>query len=61
MKPQVDQDLCIGCGLCAELAPDVFELDENELSTVVGEVTDDNELTVDEAVESCPTSAISMS
>ena len=29
MKARVDQDLCIGCGLCAGCAPDVFVIDED--------------------------------
>jgi len=31
MKPVVNEDLCIGCGHCIEVCPQVFEL-ENEKS-----------------------------
>ena len=30
MKVKVDADLCIGCGLCTETCPDVFEMDEDQ-------------------------------
>lgn len=38
MKVWLDQDLCGGCGCCEMIAPDVFRLDDNGLSTVIGEV-----------------------
>lgn len=49
-----------GCGLCSDLVPDVFELNDETLSEVVGEVTADNADAVREAAESCPMEAISL-
>jgi ferredoxin len=40
----VDQDLCTGDGLCAQYAPEVFELDIDGLAYVKG---DDGELRTD--------------
>ena len=37
MKAFVDRDLCIGCGLCAEICPLVFELDETSIARVIVE------------------------
>ena len=63
MSPTVDLDLCIGCGLCADIAPAVFELGDDDLSHVVS-APDPNDPdaadAVREAAESCPTSAISL-
>jgi len=28
VKVSVDEDLCTACGLCVELCPDVFEIDD---------------------------------
>ena len=28
MRAYVDQDACIGCGLCAGTAPDVFQMND---------------------------------
>jgi len=55
-SPTVDQDLCIGCGTCAELCPEVFEL-RDEKSWVIGP---DKCHTCDceDAADSCPVSAI---
>jgi ferredoxin len=34
LKVWIDQDLCTGDGLCAEIAPDVFYLDDDGLAYV---------------------------
>ncbi len=60
MKANVDQDLCIGCGLCESICPEVFEMGEDGLAHVIAEVTDDLEGSALEACESCPTEAISL-
>lgn len=59
MKPVVDHDLCIGCGLCEDTAPEVFELKDDGLSHVINE-NPEPELhdRVRECVEICPTDAI---
>lgn len=60
MKVKVNRDNCIGCGACEAICPEVFNLDDEGLSTVICnnfENIDENSIT--EAVESCPTNAIS--
>jgi len=56
-KPKVNQDLCIGCGTCESLCPKVFKL-ENGKSLVISENCEDCDC--QEAIDSCPVSAISM-
>ena len=34
MKVWIDQDLCTGDGLCTEIAPDIFEMDDDGLAYV---------------------------
>ncbi|MCI8347090.1 MAG: ferredoxin [Bacilli bacterium] len=59
MKVKVQDDLCIGCGACAAICDDVFELNDEGISeVVVDSVSEDNEESVKEAIESCPTDAI---
>jgi len=55
-KIQVDQDLCIGCGACVNLCPEVFELDDNGKSKVLNDRCEnyDSQMIVD----SCPVGAI---
>ena len=44
MKVKVNSDACIGCGACTAIAPEVFELNDEGLSTcIVDEVDKDNE------------------
>ena len=59
MNVEVNQEACIGCGACAAICPDVFELDDEGLSVAKKKkVEKDNEEVLD-AVDSCPTGAIS--
>ena len=61
MKITVDFDKCQSNGLCEALAPDVFELDDDDfLQLHADETTDANLEAVRRAVASCPTSAISL-
>ena len=56
-KPKVDQDLCIGCGLCETIYPEVFKLNKNFKAEVIGEGKDEKKCR--EAIGSCPVGAIS--
>ncbi len=60
MKAKVDADNCTGCGLCTDIAAEVFEM-EGDVATVIGdEVPAGSEDDVQEAMESCPSEAISI-
>ncbi|MCK9379060.1 MAG: ferredoxin [Candidatus Moranbacteria bacterium] len=55
-KPVVNEDLCIGCGTCEALCPNVFKIEEGKSHVVVEECDDCN---CQEVIESCPVNAIS--
>ncbi len=56
MSIKINLDECIGCGVCAQLCPEVFVLDENEGRCMV--VSQNFSESCKEAVDSCPVSAI---
>lgn len=59
MKVKVNKEACIGCGACAAICEDVFEIDDEGLSVAkTEEVEKDKEQEVRDAADSCPTAAI---
>ncbi len=59
MKVTVDESTCTGCEVCTDLAPDVFEIDDDMISRVkVDAVPSGSEDKVREAVDSCPVACI---
>ena len=61
MKAAVDKEICIGCGLCPSICPEVFSMDDDGLAVAIDEEIDDNLIdSAREAEESCPTDAITV-
>lgn len=61
MKAEVNQDTCIGCGLCPSIAPAVFELKDDGKAHVVSDpVPEVDEDAAQEAQSSCPVDAITV-
>ncbi len=59
MKVKVNRDSCIGCGACAAICDEVFEIDDEGLSVVKKEVvSEEKKQEVQDASDSCPTGAI---
>ncbi len=58
MRATVDEETCIGCGLCAETCPEVFEMVDDKARAKVDEVPEDSTETCREAAEDCPVEAI---
>ncbi|RNL79544.1 ferredoxin [Nocardioides marmorisolisilvae] len=61
MKIKVDFDLCESNALCEALAPQNFEIDDDDFLQILDEnVTDENRDAVQQAIAACPKSAISL-
>ena len=58
MKPVINAEECIGCGVCVALAANTFDMEE-DIAIVKPEIGDDEE-TIQMAVDSCPTEAITL-
>ncbi len=54
---KIDKEKCIGCGACAIMAQDIFELGEDGKARIKADVKIDEEL-ARQTVESCPVNAI---
>ncbi len=59
MKAIVDQEACIGCGICPSVCPEVFEMGDDGKSHVILDDISGLEDSVEEAIENCPVAAIS--
>lgn len=57
---EVDRTLCIGAATCITVAPDAFELDNENKSTVKAEALSVDQETLWLAAQSCPTKAIKL-
>ncbi len=53
----VDMELCIGCGSCAELCPEVFEMRDDKAWVIGPDKC--NTCDCETAADSCPVEAIS--
>lgn len=57
--PKVNKEKCIGCGTCASICGEVFEIgDDGKAGVKKGQVTSKAPC-VKEAIDSCPVDAIS--
>lgn len=58
MKVKVDENVCMGCGACQAVCPNVFEVD-GVASVIVDEVAEEDIEDVKDAIAGCPVVAIS--
>ena len=61
MRVNANYDLCESNGICVGVAPETFELDDDDFLQILDErVTPDNESRIRQAVASCPRNALSI-
>ncbi len=59
MKVKVNPDVCIGCGACQAIAPDVFEINDDGIAQEISEeVKEEFVEDATDAKEGCPVNAI---
>ena len=60
MKAVVDQEICIGCGVCAQVAPEVYEMQGDKAVVVAEDIAEDKVDSAKEGADQCPVDAISV-
>lgn len=61
MKAVVDLEKCIGCGLCAQVAPDIYEMDGDKVIVKADDIAEDKSSDAQNGAEQCPVNAIEIS
>ncbi len=56
-KPHIDQDVCIGCQLCVNTVPEVFQMTDANVAEVY-EPFGASEDKIQEAIDACPVNCI---
>ncbi len=60
MRAVVNLDRCEGNAVCTNIAPDVFQLDDDEYAVVIADpVPVEQEALVEKAIAECPRAALS--
>ncbi|MBU1992488.1 MAG: ferredoxin [Patescibacteria group bacterium] len=58
MALHIDKNICIGCGTCVSLSPNVYKMDDDGKASVHNPEGDTKE-NIDMTISSCPVTAIS--
>lgn len=60
MVISINLEDCIGCGVCMQVCPNVFSLDENagKVILISAETPDEEKEAIKEAIDSCPIGCI---
>lgn len=60
MKAKVNEELCVGCGLCADISPDVFTIKGDKALVKGNFVPEEAKDSCQQAKQDCPVEAIAL-
>jgi ferredoxin len=58
MKAIIDADACVGCGLCANMCSEVYQMQDDKAIVIGKSIANDVLESAKEAASSCPVEAI---
>ncbi len=59
MRVEVDRDRCEGNAVCVGIAPDLFDLDDDDYAVVKADpVPEDQEEAAEQSIQECPRAAL---
>jgi len=61
MKIVINKEACIGCGLCVQVAPNIYEMQEDKAILRVDEIPENEAELATSGADQCPVTAISVS
>ncbi|MBU1863285.1 MAG: ferredoxin [Candidatus Omnitrophica bacterium] len=61
MLAVIEEKKCVGCGLCANVVPDLFEVKDKKAIVIIDMIPSELEEIAQEAKDSCPVEAIMIS
>lgn len=61
LKVDIDKENCIGCGMCCEICPEVFQIASDGYAEVYADSPDLYYAKIEEAASGCPTAVITYS
>jgi ferredoxin len=60
MKPTINKEVCIGCGTCESICPEVFKVNDDGKAEVLSADYQNFKDKIKEAIDACPVDAISV-
>ena len=58
MKAIIDAEACVGCGLCANMCEEIYQMEDDKAIVIGNSIPDEMLESAKEAASSCPVEAI---